>query len=291
MSVRQRLLVIGAHGFIGAHVARAAEGRFQCIPAARKECELAIDITDPASVASAFQKARPQVVALAAGMADIDRCQREPAIARETNVVGVWHVAKECAHSGARLLFVSSGAVFDGTCEEYREDSRPNPVSVYGASKAKAEEIVTGLSPGSVIARLSLVLGFPLRPGSNALLERLLPAMRSGAEVRAPADEYRNAIDVETVTRWILDLAGDPEARGIFHLGSSDALARYEIVRELAHALDFPRERVVPDFGPRSSRAPRGRHELLVPKRIQEVSSVAVPTCRQAIERCTHAIA
>jgi dTDP-4-dehydrorhamnose reductase len=286
-----RLLVIGANGFVGAHLANAASDRFECIPAARKECPLLIDITDAATVTAAFQKAQPHVVALIAGVADIDRCQREPETARETNVLGTRNVARECARTGARLLFTSSGAVFDGTCQAYREDHRPNPISVYGASKATAENIIASLLPDAVIVRLSLVLGFPLRAATNSLVERLRLSFEAGTAVQAPVDEHRNAIDVETVARWMLDLAANPQAHGIFHLGSLDALPRYEIVRGLARAMGYPQDLVIPQDGPRPGRAPRGRYELLAPVRIGEFSSIPVPSCRQAIERCVHAAA
>jgi len=281
-----RLLVIGANGFVGAHLVNAAGKRFECIAAGRKEC----DITDAASVARAFAEARPQAVALVAAMADIDRCQREPARARETNVEGTRHVAEECLRSGARLLFVSSGAVFDGTRQEYREDAGPNPVGVYGASKAAAEAVVTKLLPDAIIARISLVLGFPLRTCTNSLLERMQSTLQSGSTVHTPADEYRNAIDVETVTRWMVDLLAAPESRGIFHLGSTDALSRDEIARGVAQAMGYPAELVVADDSPPPGRAPRGRYELLVPARIGGFSDVPAPTCRQAIERCVHAV-
>ena len=99
MSARPRLLVIGANGFIGAHLVHAAAGRFACTPAARTKCEVLVDIGDPASVAAAFGKSRPHTVVLLAAMADIDRCQREPGAARETNVAGAWNVARECARA------------------------------------------------------------------------------------------------------------------------------------------------------------------------------------------------
>ena len=286
-----RLLVIGANGFIGGRLAQAARGRFTVIAAGRNHCEIPADITDPASVAAAFDSARPDVVALTAGLADIDLCERDPAKACETNVTGTRNVASECARTGARLLFTSSGAVFDGACLEYREDSLPRPANVYGASKAEAEQMVTELLPESVIVRLSLVLGFPVRPRTNALLEKLQSSWNSGETVTVPAYECRNAIDVDTAVAWMLDLAANPDAGGIFHLGSSEALSRYEIARALAHTMGYSPELVGAGQEPPAGRAPRGRSEFLNPVRIARFSSTPVPTCRQAVERCVHAVA
>ena len=291
MSGRPRLLVIGATGFVGGHLVRAAHERFECIPAGRSDSGRRLEITDAGSVRTAFDEACPDVVALAAAMADIDLCEREPAEARRTNEEGVRNVASECARTGARLIFASSGAVFDGRRAEYREEDAACPVSVYGATKAEAERMVQSLVPNSAVVRLSLVLGWPLRDGTNALLGRLRRAFSAREPVLASTAECRNAIDIATAAKWMLDLAADSEARGIFHLGSSDALSRFDIVRALADAMGYPPEFVVAEHQPRPGRAPRGLHEFLVPGRIGQFSSVPVPTCRKAVERCVHAIA
>ena len=98
----------------------------------------------------------------------------------------------------------------------------------------------------------------------------------------------QQAIDSGTLTRWILDLANAPDASGIFHLGASDALSRYEMMRELAVRMGYPS-----DLAAASSsaphRAPRGRRHMLVPARIHRYSSVSIPTSIQTIERCMNA--
>lgn len=282
-----RLLVIGATGFLGGCLMRWPDARFECIAADKTTC----DVTNPASVRAAFTRVRPDIAVLIAALADIDRCEREPAVARAINVAGAENVARECARAGVRLLFTSSGAIFDGTADSYRESDPPHPLSVYGQTKAEAEHVIQEILPDAAIVRLSLVLGFSRRGGTNALLDKLQSAFRKGTSVYAPAGEYRNAIDADTLTRWIMDLAYAPHAKGIFHLGASDAMSRYEIVRHLAEAMGYPRDLVIARNGVAPDRAPRGRRHMLVPARIGEFSGVPAPSCLEAIERCVHVTA
>jgi dTDP-4-dehydrorhamnose reductase len=270
-----RLLVIGAGGFLGGCLIESLD---------RAAC----DVTDPTSVHSAFEAARPQIVALTAALADIDRCEAAPELARAINVAGAENVARECARTGARMLFTSSGAVFDGEACEYRESDLPHPLSVYGKTKAEAEQLIQQIVPTAAIVRLSLVLGASALGGTNALLDKLQSAFRAGRPIYAPADEYRNAIDAETLTRWLLDLAYARDRTGIFHLGASDAMSRYEMVRRLAEAMGYSNDLVIEQSGLAPNRAPRGRVHMLLPARIQEFSSVSVPSCLQVIERCAH---
>jgi len=278
-----RLLVIGAGGFLGGCLAQSRDDRFEYCALDRAAC----DVTNPVSVRSAFECARPEIAVLTAALADIDRCEKEPDLARAINVGGAENVGRECARTGARLLFTSSGAVYDGEAPDYRESDPPNPLSVYGKTKADAEHVIQQLVPNSAIVRLSTALGYSVSGGTNALLDKLTAAFRAGRPVYSPVDEYRNAIDAATLTSWLLDLAFARERTGIFHLGSADAMSRYEIVRRLAEAMGYSKDLVIAQ-NTFADRAPRGRIHMLLPTRIQEFSAVPVPSCLQAIERCAH---
>ena len=204
-------------------------------------------------------------------------------------MTGAENVAAECARTGVRLLFTSSGAIFDGEGVEYHESDSPHPLSIYGITKAEAERVIQRIIPDAAIVSL-LVLGYSPHGGTNALLDKLESAFRQGNPIYAPADEYRNAIDAGTLMQWILDLAYEPKAKGIFHLGASDAMSRFEIVRHLAEAMGYGKDLVIAQNDVAPDRAPRGRRHMLVPARIQQFSGVPVPTCMHAIERCVNVI-
>jgi dTDP-4-dehydrorhamnose reductase len=286
-----RMLLIGARGFLGGHVAALAMGRFECLPAGRSASAIRLDITDAREVHSVLERMRPDVVVLAAALSDIDECERSPAVAHRTNVEGAANVARESASVGSRLVFTSTGAIFDGEAPEYLEDSAASPLSVYGRSKAEAEQIVRAECPEAAIARLSLILGAGLSTGTNSWMDRMQSRLEGGQPVEIAADEYRNAIEVETAARWILDLASAQSASGVFHLGSADAMSRFEIARAWAAALGYPRESIVAAQSGSPGRAPRGRCQLLRPARIAGFSRVPIPTCLEAVQRCVHAVA
>ena len=191
-----------------------------------------IDITQEESVRAAFASARPDVVVLTAAMADIDMCERDRPLAERVNYLGPLHVARQCQRHGARLLFTSSDAVFDGALAAYAEDARPTPVNYYGQTKARAEAMIEELLPTAAIVRFSLVLGRAPRPGTNSYVDKLAATLQAGQSVRAPTFEYRNPIDVATLSQLLVDLIGH-EASGIFHVGASDKMSRYELARQL----------------------------------------------------------
>lgn len=293
MDPRPRMFLIGAHGFIGEHLAAHAAGGWNvfggCLRTASDD-EVSIDITNPASVRAAFERVRPRVVVHLAAMADIDRCEAEPAQAEAVNVHGAEHVARECARTGARLIFASSGAVFDGTRHGYRETDTPTPVGVYGRTKAAAEQRVANLASSAAIVRLALVVGRGRRPGTNAMLDKLEMNFAAGRTVVAPSYEIRNPIDVSTLCHILVDLAARPDAQGIFHAGAAESVSRFELVASYAERMGYSRALVSPLTELIPGRAPRGLDQFLLCDRLRSYVTQPLPSLAEVIERSFYVV-
>lgn len=252
------------------------------------ECGVAIDITSATSVNAAFDCAEPDAVILLAAISDIDQCELRPELAEAVNVCGAAHVVAACRRTGARLLFTSSAAVFDGTRHGYAETDPPTPVSVYGKSKVRAEQLIGAELPPAVILRLALVIGFAEGNGTNAMLNKFASKLRAGEAILLPDFEYRNPIDAPTLSDFILELLASSEASGIFHLGATEAISRFELGARLAQRLGYSSTLVQPQREPLAGRAPRGLDHFLLTERIAGVCRTRAPSCDEVIERAIH---
>ena len=105
----------------------------------------------------------------------------------ETTADGGAHVALAAAAAGARLVHVSSDAVFSGTASSYDEASQPDPVTPYGAAKAAAEAAVKGIAPAALRAASGLPGAIDVRLDSTRTQERLTTRLRGAREFLAPA--------------------------------------------------------------------------------------------------------
>ncbi len=142
----------------------------------------------------------------------------------ETTADGAAHVALAAAAAGARLVHVSSDAVFSGTAPSYDETRPPDPVTPYGAAKAAAETAVKGIAPAAVIARTSLIIG-----DGDSPQEKLVHALASGAATGVLfTDQVRCPVHVTDLASAMLELAASPHA-GICHVAGTDAISRYEL--------------------------------------------------------------
>jgi dTDP-4-dehydrorhamnose reductase len=288
-----RLLVIGSRGFLGAIAAQNADPEYEVIGAGRsagsQSNEVQIDIRDQSSVKAVFQTVQPDAVLLLSAISDIDRCEQFPDEARSVNLHGAEHVVNACARRNTRLLFTSSGAVFDGRKHGYTEEWPVNPVSLYGHTKAEAEKLVLALN-GSIVVRLSLVLGFGISSGTNSFMDKLKERWTSGETVAFPVFEQRNPIDAVTASRFMMELLRQPELSGIFHVGCADSVTRHHLGLRLASRMGRPGQ-VSEQLEPPPGRAPRGRDHYLLTEKLQRTCQTPVPTCGQVIERCFDGLA
>ena len=291
-SGKPRLLIIGSTGFLGQHVARKGAGTFEVFEAdlvrPGGEHGVSIDITSAGSVNAAFDQTKPSCAILLAAVSDIDQCEQRPELAEAVNVCGAAHVASACRRMGTRLLFTSSAAVFDGTRHGYRETDSPTPVSVYGRTKARAEQLIATELPEAVILRLALVIGYAQGDGTNAMLNKFAAKLRAGEPVSLPNFEYRNPIDAATLSDAILELLMNQSAVGVLHLGATESISRFDLGVRLAERLGYSSTLVKPQTEPIPGRAPRGLDHFLISERIAAVCHLRLPSCEEVIERATN---
>jgi dTDP-4-dehydrorhamnose reductase len=120
----------------------------------------------------------------AAAWTDVDACESDPDRAFRVNALGTRNVVEASRLVGARVCYVSTDYVFDGTAgRPYTEWDVPNPVSVYGRSKLGGE---AELGPGDTVVRTSWLAG---RHGHN-FVRTILDRARRGAELKVVDDQH-----------------------------------------------------------------------------------------------------
>jgi dTDP-4-dehydrorhamnose reductase len=247
-----KLIVTGAHGFVAGSVLAQAGDSWEAHAISRggpvsgidaRRCHTC-DPQQPGQWAQLFRELRPQAVIHTAAVADIDYCQAHSDVARAANVDFTQMLVEQCAETGVRLVHCSTDTIFDGEHAPYSEEDPPGPINVYAETKVAAEQQVAGLGSQAVIARLALVVGLPMLGAGNSFLVRSIAALKAGKPVSVPEREVRTPVDVVTLGRALLELAGEGH-HGIFHLGGCSRVNRLEMSRQIAAAFRLPEHLVV----------------------------------------------
>lgn len=239
-----RLLVTGAGGLLGGRLAEILTRGFRVIAACHEAASapapesVRLDLLDERSIGQALDEARPDAVVHSAALADADRCEREPELARRVNVEASAHLAQACRARSIRLVALSTDLVCRGDHAFATEDETPQPSLVYTATKIAAEEAVQSEDPRAAVMRVALVHGRGFGPRATAS-ESVAWALRAGRPLRLYTDQYRTPVDPESVADSAQRLLRS-EARGVFHVGGPERLSRYELGLRVAQVLGLP---------------------------------------------------
>ena len=114
-----------------------------------------LDITDGEKTNDFIKDTKPDWIINCAAYNYVDKAEEESEKAMMINGLAVRNISSVIRDSPTRFIHLSSDYVFDGTSNvPYRESDKPNPLSVYGRSKAEGEKYAL-LHPGTVVIRTS----------------------------------------------------------------------------------------------------------------------------------------
>ena len=256
------LLIVGAHGTLGAAFVRLCDARgIGYHLAARNE----LDLSRPVRADQLLLETNAWAVVNAAGYVRVDDAEHEPEVVEQVNAAGPAALAAACARQGLPLLTFSSDLVFDGqTTSPYTESARVAPLNVYGRSKAAMETSVLANNPSALVIRTSAFFG----PWDEAnFVTRSLHALRAGHVVTPLEDVVVSPTYVPDLVNAALDLLIDRE-RGIWHLANTGAVTWYELACRAAVLAGLPTDQIKPcSASELGLTAPRPRYSALESER------------------------
>ena len=152
-----KILITGAAGLVGSHLARSFSGNHDVAALQRTD----LDITDRRAVHRSIAGIKPAVIFNCAVL-QVDESERDPGLAQAINAEAPGHLAEAATESGAELVHFSTQYAFNGEPvgrAPYTIDDQPEPVNAYGKTKLAGERAVRDGCPRSYVIRTSWVYG------------------------------------------------------------------------------------------------------------------------------------
>lgn len=246
----------GSRGFLGTNAGAFLRGRVNLVGQARVGAESALyeriiglDLRNPTQMTDLIAEVRPDVVLNAAAISGHETSANDPEQAYAVNVVATKAIAEACAEVGARMVHISTDALFAGDRGNYTEGDEPAPFSYYGETKLAGEEAVRTALADHLIVRTNF-FGWS-ETGRKSVLEFFVNSLRAGQNVRGYPDFIVTSIYIQTLLDAIWKF-GSVGAVGTFHVASSDALSKYDYGRLIAEQFALDPEliaRLGPDPG------------------------------------------
>ena len=181
-------------------------------------------------------------------------------MAFKVNAYGAEYIARGAKEYDIPLIHISTNYVFDGNQDEpYSETDTPNPISVYGRSKLRGEELVQEYNPKHYIVRTSNLYGVH---GKN-FVQTMLRVAQERDSLQVVNDQIGNPTYTYDLAVALESLLADQAEYGMYHLTNStptDAgISWYHFAKKIMENRGMP-TKVVPissDDFPQAAKRPR----------------------------------
>ena len=191
-----KILVTGATGFLGRHVARhlVAAGHevrgFDQAPSPDTDYESVIgDLLDIESVASAARGI--DTICHLGAIGDVYLAAEQPQLAAAVNVTGSSNVAIAAAEAGARVVYASTWEVYGEPDYQPIDEAHPrNPDHPYNITKLAGEQLLLAADRLQGVPVTALRLGTAYGPGlrPNSVFRIFIDRARAGEPITIQGD-------------------------------------------------------------------------------------------------------
>lgn len=228
-----KIMVTGATGMLGQDVVRALRARGHvCLGTGSAD----FDLLDAEAVRRAVGDFMPEAIVHCAAYTAVDQAESEPEKCMAVNAMGTLNLARAALSVDAKLLYVSTDYVFDGSGDAPHEtDERPGPLNVYGLSKLQGEEAVRGLMARYFILRTSWVFG----AGGRSFVSTMLRLGKEKPLVRVVDDQRGAPTYTADLARLIADMIVT-DRYGTYHAASEGCCSFAEFARAIMQRSGSP---------------------------------------------------
>ena len=220
-----KILITGKTGQLGYDLYELLKDKEEVVATGREEFE----ITNIDSTHKFIKEYLPDIVIHCAAYTKVDDCEKNIDLAYNANAIGAGNIASVCSDINAKMVYISTDYVFDGTKDKpYNEFDTPNPLNIYGKSKLAGENIVKEILDKHYIVRTSWLYGI----NGNNFVKTMLRLSKYKNMLKIVNDQH----GIPTFTR---DLAEGlyflikTDAYGTYHMTNSGETTWYEFAKKI----------------------------------------------------------
>ena len=224
-----RILITGAQGQLGHALQQALSGE-DLILKDLPEFDLTRSDSESKIVA-----AHPSVILHVGAYTNVDGAEREPELALAVNAQGTTFVARAAATLNARLIYLSTDYVFDGTkAIPYREEDMPHPINVYGQSKREGEIAALTGCPNTLVVRTAWLYG----NAGNNFVKTIMRLAGEKPFLEVVGDQRGSPTNADDLALALKDLLTS-DLRGICHVTNTGDCTWHEFAEAIVSFMDL----------------------------------------------------
>ena len=240
----KKILITGANGLLGQKLVSllSKNDNVMLLATARGESRFSIpenvsyqnlDITNAEGCKSLVDEFQPQAIIHAAAMTQVDACETERELCDSINIEGTRNIIQAIGDRNTHFVHISTDFIYEGDQEQYFEDSKVNPLSYYGESKWKSEQLFEKVKFPYSILRTVLVYGVLEDLSRSNIVLWAKGALEKGQQINVVDDQFRCPTLAEDLALACLQVI-EQKATGVYHVSGKDFLSILELVFQIA---------------------------------------------------------
>ena len=206
---------------------------------------VSIDITNEETLKKSIKEIQPDFIINTAAMTQVDDCENNKKACDVLNIDVVKWLSEIADEINAHVIHISTDFIFDGVKGNYKETDTPNPISYYGLSKLKSEEVLTNSNINFTILRTILVYGKVFDMSRSNIVLWVKQMLEEEKEITIVDDQFRTPTYVVDLA-MACKISMDKKATGIFNISSSKLMSVFEIAQEIAEVFNLDKSLLKP---------------------------------------------
>jgi len=241
--MKAKILIIGGSGLLALNWALAVRDVYDVMLGLNRRnvkltdvVSLNVNLESLNDIIHLLTNSRPALVINSAGLTSVEKCEIEPELAHQVNVIIASNIAKACSILGIKFVQISTDHLFSGRESFVSEDQFPDPVNVYGKTKAEAEFQVLDNNPNALVIRTNFYAwGTSYR---SSFSDVIIKSLRNESPLTLFDDVFYTPILAEFVILTIHDLI-KCNATGIFNIAGDQRISKYEFGLKIAEKFNL----------------------------------------------------
>lgn len=191
-----------------------------------------LNITDKSQVRYLFDRVQPELVIHCAANGSVDFAEKNYSDAALVNLEGTKNILWAARDYWAKVIYISTNAVFAGKQPPYNESCPCNPINAYGSIKKQAEQKVMEYHSQWQIIRPFLLYGWPWPGGRPNWATLVIDKLTKDEPLKLVNDVVWQPTYVEDCAKAIWQLT--TERQGIYHVASEERSTLYDFGLKVA---------------------------------------------------------
>ena len=239
-----------------------------------------MDITNRDEVMTKVNEIKPDVIFHNAAWTNVDGAEDMKEACEKVNYLGAKNMADAAKAVGAKIVYISTDYVFDGTKDGmYEVDDKPNPLSVYGKTKYQGEEAVREYEKHFIV-RISWVFGIN---GKN-FVRTMLKLSESRNELNVVADQVGSPTYTVDLAKLLVDMV-NTEKYGTYHANNEGFCSWAEFAKYIFDSSNINMTVNAIKTSEYPQKATRPLNSKLSKKSLDEAGFNRLPDWKNAVDR------